>query len=102
MTTENQDQAQDTQLARAPGPLEARVNITFAGQNGELPDPVPYDANEEQIRGWVTEALRTGGVPGITRDEAADISNYVVEKFDAVESMPLNRISVRPKTGYGF
>ncbi len=46
---------------------EARVNVTFGGQNGDLPDPVFYDSTDGDIRAMVTEAIRDGSIPGIPR-----------------------------------
>jgi len=79
---------------------EAKVNITFAGQQGDLPDPVSRDATDEQVREWVTEAVRAGGVPGIDADPSASFQDFVVDRFDAKDGMP-SRISVRPKTPFG-
>ena len=80
---------------------EARVNITYEGQNGDLPDPVSYDANEGDVKQWVTEAVRAGNVPGIPADPNADFGDFVVDKFAPNEQRPYNYIQVRPKTAFG-
>lgn len=80
---------------------DARVNVTWGGQNGDLPDPVAYDTPDEGVRYFVTEAVRGGGVPGIAADPAADFSNYVVDRFNATAETPYNRLMVRPKTPFG-
>ena len=80
--------------------FEARVNITFSGENGDLPDPVKFDASDRDILSWVTEAIATGGVPGISRDPAADLTDYVVDRFAASGDLP-NRLVARPKTPFG-
>lgn len=80
---------------------EARVNITWAGQNGDLPDPVHFDARDDEIRRWVTEAVATGHVPGIAADRAADFRDFVVDRFAATAQRPYNLIQVRPKTPFG-
>ena len=41
---------------------EARVNVTYAGQNGELPDPVQYDSTDGDVKGWVSEAVAGGNI----------------------------------------
>lgn len=79
---------------------EARVNITYKGSNGDLLDPVTFDATDAEIRTWVTEALRTGGVPGIPADPEADLTDFVVDRFAAKEDLP-NRLMIRPKTPFG-
>lgn len=80
---------------------QAKVNVTYGEQNGELPDPVSLDSTEEDIRRMVTEALRGGGIPGLPADPHADISGYVVKKFDPTVARPYNLINVRPKTEFG-
>jgi hypothetical protein len=80
---------------------EARVNITWAGQNGDLPDPVSYDATDAQVLAWATEALQAGSVPGIAPDRRADLRDFVVDRFPASAEVPWNRLFVRPKTPFG-
>ena len=80
---------------------EARLNITWAGDNGDLPDPVAYDATDADVRQWVTEAVRNGDVPGIRADVNADFSDFVVDRFAANDTRPYNLIQIRPKTPFG-
>jgi hypothetical protein len=80
---------------------EALVNITWQGQNGDLPDPVAYDASADRVLAWVAEAIRTGGVPGVARDGRVDLRDFVVERYAATQNRPYNRIVVRPKTPFG-
>lgn len=81
---------------------EARVNVTYGGQNGDLPDPVFVDSTDGDVKTWVTEAVRTGSVPGITADTNADFRDFVVDRFAATEARPYNLIQLRPKTPFGF
>ena len=85
----------------AVGPNEARINVTWNNQNGDLPDPVSFDSTDADVRGWVSEAVRTGGVPGIRADAAANFTDYVVERFAPTEARPHNQIMVRPKVVFG-
>jgi hypothetical protein len=80
--------------------MEAILNITVNGQNGALPDPVPYDAPDTNIRAWATEAVRNGGVPGIDTDPNVDFRDFVVDRYDARDGLPA-RIAIRPKTPFG-
>lgn len=80
---------------------EARVNITYGGQNGDLPDTVSFDATDGDVKTWVSEAVHTGGVPGLRRDEGADFHDFVVDRFPATEARPYNLIQLRPKTPFG-
>lgn len=80
---------------------EARVNVTFAGQNGDLPDPVSVDASDGDVRAWVTEAVRTGSIPGIGVNATADFTDFVVDRFPPNDVRPYSLISLRPKTPFG-
>lgn len=80
---------------------EARVNVTYGGSNGDLPDPVSYDATDGDLKQWVTEAVTTGGVPGVGTHTDADFSDFVVDRFDATADRPFNAIFLRPKTPFG-
>jgi len=77
----------------------ATLNITWAGQNGNLVDLVAIDASEQQIKTWAAEAIRSGSVPGISSTEAVDFSNFVVER---VASANGPTILLRPKTPFGM
>lgn len=79
---------------------QARINITHGGHNGDLPDPVSYDATDADIKAWVTEAVRGGSVPGIPAAPNANFADFVVDRFPATGDLP-NRISIRPKTPFG-
>ena len=80
---------------------EARVNVTWNGQNGDLPDPVYFESTDGDVRQWVTEAVQNGGVPGIGVDPNANFTDFVVDRFATTEDRPWNLISVRPKTPFG-
>lgn len=78
---------------------EARLNLTWNGMNGDLPDPVPFDASDEQVKTWATEAIQAG-IPGFTNVEGVDFSEFVVDRFEAADDLP-NRLFLRPKTPFG-
>jgi hypothetical protein len=78
---------------------EAILNITWAGQNGDLPNPILFDSSDTDIRRWATEAVQ-GGLPGITADAAVNFQDFVVERFTATNGLP-NRVVLRPKTPFG-
>lgn len=77
----------------------AVLNITWAGQNGDLPDPILYDSTDTEIRQWATEAVRQG-VPGIAADATVNFTDFVVERFQKTGDLP-NRVVLRPKTPFG-
>jgi hypothetical protein len=79
----------------------ARLNITWHGANGDLPDPVPYDATDATLKQMAEESVRGGYVPGIQADQDVDLSDFVVDRFPATEQVDSNRIFIRPKTPFG-
>jgi hypothetical protein len=90
------------ELARVIPPHQARVMVTYKREHGELPDPVTFDATDGDIRGWVSEAIRTGGVPGITADPQVRLNDYVIDRFAPVPGVrEHNLIDIRPKVEFG-
>jgi len=79
----------------------ALVNITWAGQNGDMLEPVARDSSDEQIRVFAAEALKSGSVPGVRADRHADLRHFVVDRFPPTMDAPYSRIFVRPKTPFG-
>lgn len=82
-------------------PNEARLNITVAQQNADLPQPIPFDASDEDILAWATEAVRSGTLPGVPRDERVSFAGFVVQRFKPNEQRAHNLITLRPKTEFG-
>lgn len=80
---------------------DARVNITYGGENGDLPDPVLFEASDEDVKGWVIEAIRGGDIPGIPAISDVNLNDFVVDRFTANEARPYNLIQLRPKTPFG-
>ena len=80
---------------------EAKVMITWAGQTGDLPDTVAWDASDAQIKRWATEAVRSGSVQGIDADFGADCRDFIVDRFRPNGARPYALIQVRPKTPFG-
>jgi hypothetical protein len=87
-------------VPEVPGHM-ARLNITFNGQNGDLPDHVSYDSTDADIKQMATEAVRSGAVRGVVANDNPDFAGFVVERFPAHPEIPYNRILVRPKTEFG-
>jgi hypothetical protein len=79
----------------------ARLNITWHGANGDLPDPVPYDATDAALKQMAEESIRGGYIPGIQADQGVDLSDFVVDRFPSTEQVDSNRIFIRPKTPFG-
>lgn len=81
---------------------EARLNLTWNGQNGDLPDNIIFDATDAEIRAWAAEAIQAGSVPGINADRNADFSDFVVERYQSTDDRPWNVVMLRPKVPFGY
>ena len=81
--------------------VTAKLNITWAGSNGDLPDPVPYDASDDDIKQMAAEAVMSG-VPGIEQSDSVDFTDFVVDRFPASDEIDYARIFIRPKTPFGY
>ena len=77
----------------------ARLNITWKGQNADLPDMVGIDLDDVAIKNLAKEAV-SGELPGIAADGDADFTDFVVDRFPATDELPA-RIMIRPKTPFG-
>lgn len=82
-------------------PDQARVNITYGGQNADLPDPVPFASTDGDVKQFVTEAVRAGTIPGLRADVGANFADFVVDRFESTEARPFNLLQLRPKTPFG-
>jgi hypothetical protein len=79
----------------------ARLNITWSGSNGDLPDAVPYDASDADLKQMATEAVVNGDVPGIGADAGVDLNDFIVDRFNSTDEIPYARVFIRPKTPFG-
>jgi hypothetical protein len=82
-------------------PNEARLNLTYDGKNGDLPEPVPFYASDAELKDWAREALIGNAIPGFTVRGRVDLAAYVVDRFPANAQVPYNRIFLRPSTPFG-
>jgi hypothetical protein len=78
---------------------EARLNITFDGKNGDLAQAVPFGASDAQLKAWAREAI-LGGVLGDVTGPVS-LADHVVDRFEATDRAPVNRIFLRPATPFG-
>jgi len=79
--------------------MEALLNITWKGENGDSRDAIDFDATDETIKNWATEMVRSGSVAGIAIDDGVNFHDFVVDRFPANKDRPC-RIFVRPKTPF--
>ena len=82
-------------------PHQARLSVTWNGMQGDLPDPINFDAPDATIRQFATEAIRGGSIPGITADPNVDFSLFVVDRYPARDDRPWAIVSLRPKVPFG-
>lgn len=73
--------------------------VALDGELGESPDLVNYDAPDDDIKRWATEAVLGGSIPGIGAQDV-DFTNYKVRRLPAKDGLP-DRVMVRPKTEVG-
>jgi len=73
--------------------------VALDGELGESPDLVPFDASDEDVKRWATEAVAGGSIPGVDAQQI-DFTNYKVRRLDAKDGLP-DRLMVRPKTEVG-
>jgi hypothetical protein len=78
----------------------ARLNITYQGQNGDLPDMIQYDLDDDNIRAMAAEAVQGGDVPGIGAYPSARFTDFKVDRFPATDEVQHNRLFLRPKTTF--
>jgi len=97
-------------LVRAIRDDEARLNITWKGNNADLPDPVSADATDEQLKTWAQEAIRYG-FPGMPADPQANLLDMVIDPpvgapgtrpFPPTDIRPYRLFQLRPKTPFGL
>jgi hypothetical protein len=79
---------------------EALLNVTWDGKNGEMTDPVPFDAADGDLKQMAAEAVRAGDIDGIGADGGVNFGDFVVDRFAATGDLP-NRLMIRPKTPFG-
>lgn len=91
----------ENQLQVVLGADYARLNITYANQNGELRDPIPYAASDADIKQWATEAVQNGDIAGFGAHPDVSFRDFVVQRFTPTEERPYNLIMLRPKTPFG-
>ena len=78
---------------------EAVLNITWQGQNGNLPNPILMDSPDAEIFRWATEAVQTG-IRGIDPDPNVNFQDFKVERIAAKDGLP-PRVLLRGKTEFG-
>lgn len=91
----------ENQIVRVMENHQARLNITYDGQNGDMRDPIPYDASEADIRRWCTEAVQNGDVPGLGAHPDVDFTDFKIDRFGPTETRDHNLIQIRPKVPFG-
>jgi len=78
----------------------ANLNVTWNGENGNLPDPVPYNLTDQQVIEIAEEAVKNGDIPGINVDPNVDFDGFVVDRFNEQGDLGA-RIFLRSKVPFG-
>lgn len=84
----------------AIGDDQAFLNVTYNGENGDMPEPVSLDASDEDIRQFAEEAIKNGDMRGLPADIDVSLDGFVVQRFAKNNDRPA-RIMIRPKTPFG-
>ena len=82
----------------------ARLHVTYQGEGGYLPDEVDYNLGRDEVFSMAVEAIRGGGIPGVSQDEnvsVADFDSYTLDRMAAKDDQPF-RLFARPKTSVGL
>ncbi len=95
------DENNNVALVPVLDPAMARLNITYGGEQGELPDFVAFDSTDADLKQMAAESVRDGYVPGIDAKADVDFADFVVDRFPAKADLPYNRLCLRPKTPFG-
>lgn len=82
-------------------PTQARLNVTWKGENGDLNDTILFELSNDEVMRVAQEALRGGSIPGIAADVNATLQDFVVERFGPTADIPWARVMIRPKTPFG-
>lgn len=98
---ENDLAVRNAQILQAIPDGFARVGVTWNGQYGDMVEPIRYDATDADIKAMVTEAIRSGSVPGIAADANCDLTDYIIDRFGATAERPWAVLQSRPKTAFG-
>lgn len=80
--------------------MEARLNVTYGGSNGDLVDMVDSSASDAELKLWAKEAIESGAVAGISATSNVDLSDFVVDRFSANADRGA-LIMIRAKTPFG-
>lgn len=80
--------------------MEAKLTITYGGQQGELPDFINADASDAEIRAWAAEAVAQGSIPGLPA-QVADFTDHVIDRFPPNDVRPNSVVVLRAKTPFG-
>jgi hypothetical protein len=80
--------------------MDAILNITVNGQNGDFRDPVSFEATDAEVKAWAAETVHNGSVPGIDADPNVSFEGFVVDRFAEKDGLPA-RLILRPKTPFG-
>ncbi len=81
--------------------MDAILNVTYAGSNGDAPQPINFDAPDGDIRAWATEMVRNGDIRGIDAIANPDFRDFVIDRFPEKDGIGA-RVILRPKTPFGI
>ena len=72
---------------------QATLNVTWAGNNGDLPDAVSYDSSDADLKQVASEAIRTGYIPGVDADPRVVDFRTALQVVNGAHPIP-NKVAV--------
>lgn len=88
------------EIVVVPQEDEARLNVTWAGNNFDLPDPIFWNMEDREIRSIAEEVIRNGAL-GVVADRDVDLTDFVIDRFPVNDQRPYRLYQIRPKTPFG-
>ena len=78
--------------------MNVLINITWQGQSGNYLVDIDPGVDDNTIKSVCEEAVRSGEVPGISRNIGKNaFANFVIDRFHGAQP----RFVVRPKVPFG-
>ena len=79
----------------------AKATVTYNGSTGDVTFDFEDTTPSAQVLEFAQEALRSGQVAGIAKDDSADLSDFVVDRSPPNETRDYTLFLIRPKVPFG-
>ncbi len=79
----------------------AKATVTYGGSTGDVTFEFEDDTPTPQILAFAQEALRSGQISGLAKDENGDLSDFVVDRSPPNDTRDHVLFLIRPKVPFG-